>query len=130
MKIEKIHLKKLDHVDLEVLIEAANIYARHLRLLTIERKTAQTHIHFSISVCFGYEIFKKLYAHKKESSLNLDLFTAFVVLDSLHYYLDRDLHPLYQAKCSRMIQELDRLLPTVIDAKKFTVNSELYKTLK
>jgi len=126
MNNQKIPLKKLDAVDLEVLNEAAHYYLGSLRWQVQHKKTAQTHIHLSILSSYGFEIYKKLCAHQKESSLKLAIFTAFVALDSLQFYIGSGLcNSLHRAKCALLIQELDSLLPTISDGNLFTVNSEL-----
>lgn len=124
MSTQKIQLKKLDREDLETLNEAAHDYASYLRILVSVKNTAQVHIHVSILMKYGYEVFKKLTSHNKESGLNLEVFMAFVALDSLHHYVNNTKNLLHKAKGSRMIEELDCLLPTISDGKKFTVNSE------
>ncbi|SDS13566.1 hypothetical protein SAMN04487764_1532 [Gillisia sp. Hel1_33_143] len=126
MNNQKIPLKKLDAVDLEVLNEAAHYYLGYLRAQVQHKKTAQAHIHCAILSSYGFEIYKKLCAHQKDSGLKLAIFTAFVALDSLQYYLDSGTpSSLHQAKCSRLIQELDSALPATSDGKVFTINSEL-----
>jgi len=126
MNNQKIPLKKLDFADLYVLNEAANYYLGYLRSLVQDKKTAQAYIHLSILSSYGFDIYKKLFAHQIESSLKMPIFTAFVALDSLQYYLDSGTpSSLHQAKCSRLIQELDSALPTTSDGKVFTINSEL-----
>ncbi|MUP44868.1 hypothetical protein E0K83_03800 [Gramella sp. BOM4] len=125
MNNQKIHLKKLDQEDLAALNEAAHAYAPYLRHLAREQQTAQPQIHLSILMAYGYEVFKKLHNHNKESGLKLEIFMAFIALDSLHYYLETTEDKLHAAKCSRMIEELDALLPNVIDRKVYTVNSKM-----
>lgn len=125
MKNQKIKLHKLDSQDLDALNEAAAEYGTYLMAQVIEKKTAQARIHYSVLKCYGYQVFKKLASHHKETGLNLDEYMAFIALDSLHFYLMNTENTLHKAKCYRMIEELDTLLPFTLDSKKFTVHSEL-----
>lgn len=127
MNNQKIPLKDLDKPALEVMNEAAHAYAMRLRDLVNDRRTAQAHIHYSILSSYGHEVFKKVanpYPPAK-GSMKLEVFTAFVALDTLQYYLNETRIAQHQAICRRLIDQLDPLLPTTSDLERFTVNSDL-----
>ncbi|TQI72248.1 hypothetical protein JM79_3205 [Gramella sp. Hel_I_59] len=125
MNNQKIPLKSLDTTDLEVLNEATHYYAAHLIELINNDQKIQACVHYSILSKYGHEVFKKLSApHKPEkSSMQLEVFMAYVASDSLHYYQQETSNSLHRSKCAGLIEQIDPFLP--LTSKKFAVDSNL-----
>ncbi len=126
MSIPKVSLPKLSGNDLVVISDACSIYSRDLGILKNQENTAQQHIHFSILQLFRFELVKRMTKREqpKESTLNMEVFNAFVVYDALQHYSNHCDNYRDQAALRRMIIDLFAELPTTAD-KNLSIMSKL-----
>ncbi len=127
MSQSKIKLTDLSQQDLSVISNAATIYAETLIELSEADNRSQQHIHLSILTEFRYELLKKLTKRDppNRSSLKMEVYTAFVLYDSLQHYSHKIEDQLESAINRRIIIELFALLPFTKDHSQLSVMSNL-----
>lgn len=124
--LPKVSLPKLSCLDIEVISDACTLYARDLQTLKDHQNTAQQNIHFSILQLFRLDLVKRMTKREqpKESKLNMEISTAFVVYDALQHYSNHCNGYRDQAILRRLIIDLFAELPNTSD-KNLSIHSNL-----
>lgn len=127
MKFDQIKLSRISPDDLQVMASACEAYAQVLESLYEQEGRTQQYIHYSILENFRMELFRKLTNRKRVNrhTLTMELFTAFVLHDSLQYFLRVAPNSYSSAVLNRINFALYRELPRTSDTETLSVMSSL-----